>query len=141
MKSYKTIDQRNTAWRSDNINDLNNINEPIKISIASHFPDSFKLPQVIYLNSFFTMRSNGSPGYMSCKTIHYYSCRCNNDDDISEEEYIEFFWVNKVTDIGLLIPSNIPQVTVDGMKVLNIGLLIPATLPQVIAEVVAVGQV
>ena len=47
MQSYKTIDQSNTVWRSDNINNFNNSNEPIKISIAYHFSDALKLPQVI----------------------------------------------------------------------------------------------
>ena len=74
-------------------------------------------------------------------TIHSYSCRRNNDDDIYEEEDIEFFWVIKVMDIVLLIPSTIPQVIMDDMKVLETGLLRPATLPQLFAEVVDVGQV
>ena len=44
-------------------------------------------------------------------------------------------------DLGLLIPTTVPQVIMYIVKVVDIGLLIPATLPQVITEVRGVGQV
>ena len=44
-------------------------------------------------------------------------------------------------DIGLLVPSTVPQVLVEVVKVMDIGIKRPATLPQVIAEVLDAGQV
>ena len=44
-------------------------------------------------------------------------------------------------DIGLLIPTTLPQVIVELVKFLCIGLKIQANLPQVIVEVIDVGQV
>ena len=43
--------------------------------------------------------------------------------------------------IGILIPSTLPKVIADVMKVVDIGILIPATPTQVTAEVMDVGQV
>ena len=69
-----------------------------------HFTDSVKFWQVISLKTFatpkyqdaeqvlFPVRGNVSLGYWSRKTSHSSSRRCNDDENISEEEFIEVFW-------------------------------------------------
>ena len=80
-----------------------------------------------------TMRGDGSLGSRSCKTIHYSSSRCNNDDESSEEEGIEAsFGEKNVVDIGLSRPATLTKVIVKFMKIVDAGIKIPATLPQVI---------
>ena len=89
MKSHKTRKQRNTVWCSGNRNDNDNINEPVQLYIAYHLPDAVKFLQVIPLKPFFMMRGNGSLGYWSRNTIHYYYHHCNKYGESSEEEGIE----------------------------------------------------
>ena len=88
-------------WRSDNSNEHDNINKPVQIYIASQLPKTVKLPQVVSLKPFvtrrkqdmeqvlFVVRGNGSLGYCSRKTSHYYYGHCNNDDESYEEEVID----------------------------------------------------
>ena len=101
MQPFKNIEQRNTVLHFNNIYDHNNSNEPVQISIPSHFTDTVKFSQVISLNPFitprerdaeqllFTIRVNGSLGPWFHKTIHSSSCCCNNNHENSEEEFIE----------------------------------------------------
>ena len=79
MQYHKTSNQRNTVWRSNRSDDHDNSNEPVKISIASHFLDAVKFMQVVSMKPFFVMRGNGSLGYWYRKISHSYSCRCNNN--------------------------------------------------------------
>ena len=73
LQSQTTTNQKNTMWSSDNINDHNNTNKRVQISISSHFPDVIKFPQVVSLNPLFVMMGNVSLGYRYCKIIHSYS--------------------------------------------------------------------
>ena len=50
-------------------------------------------------------------------------------------------WERKVSEIGLKIPTTLPQLIVEVVKVVDIGLKIPATPPQVIVEFMDVGKV
>ena len=85
MQYHKTSNNRNTVWSSNSSDYHDNSNEPVQISIASHFPDAVNFLQVIPMNPFFVMRDNGSLGYWSRKISHSYSYRCNNNNKISEE--------------------------------------------------------
>ena len=153
LKLFKTSEQRNTVCSSNNRDGHDNRNGPIQISIAYHFPDSFKFLQAISLKPsitprerdaeqlLFTIRVNGSLGYRYHNTSHYSSWCCNYNEKMVRKKFLKCLWVSKVVGTGLLRPATVPQVMVEVVKVVEIGLKIPSNLPQVIAEVVDVGQV
>ena len=62
-------------------------------------------------------------------------------EKVMKKKLLKCLRVTKVIDIGILIPSTIPEEIVEVMKVLDLGLKRPATIPQLIAEVVDIGQV
>ena len=116
LQLQKTSKQRNTVWRSDKIGDHNNRNKSIWIYIASQLPDAIQLPQEILTKPFitpryqdvdqvlFNMMCNGSIGYLSKNTSHYYFCHYNNDKNIMKKKLLKYIWVWKVMDICILIP-------------------------------------
>ena len=58
-----------------------------------------------------------------------------------KEKFFKCLWVMKDTRIGLLIPEDFSQVTMEVVKVSDMGFQRPDTIPTVIAEVVEIGQV
>ena len=54
---------------------------------------------------------------------------------------MEYLQESKFVGIVILIPTNIPKLIVEVVKVVDIGIKRPATLPQVIVEFMYVGEV
>ena len=139
--------------RSNNSDNQDNKNVPVKLSIASHFTDAVKFLQVISLKPFITsierdadqvlfkMRGNVSLVYCHHNTSHYSSRHRNDKNKLIKKKVLKCLRVRKFVDIVLLIPSTLPQVIVDLAKFTDICLLIPATILLLIVEVVDIGQV
>ena len=63
---------------------------------------------------------------MAMKVLKNKACNC--------------LWESKVVDIGILIPTTLPQIIVEVVKVVGLGLKRTAIIPQVIKEVIGVSQ-
>ena len=84
------------------------------------------------------MMCNGSIGYLSHNTSHYYFCHFNDDKKSYEEEVIEVYLGVESNGYMYLDTINIPQVIMEVMKLVDIGIKRPATISQLITDVIDV---